>query len=72
MSSSWRYTLCSPPTASPVIQASVTLSRQEMFMAGPAGDVRTYLIMCGHPQRKKKYSKQEKGEKEARGFADRK
>lgn len=41
-------------------------------MAGPAGDVRTYLIMCGHPQRKKKYSKQEKGEKEARGFADRK
>lgn len=41
-------------------------------MAGPAGDVRTYLKMCGHLQRKKKYAKQEKGEEEARGFADRK
>lgn len=53
MSSSYRYTLCSAPTPSSVIQASVTLPRQEMIMARPAGDVRTYLIMCGHLQREK-------------------
>lgn len=72
MSCSYRCTLCSPPTLSPVIRASVILSRQEMFMAGPPGDVRTYLIMCGHQQREKKYAKQEKGEEKARGFANRK
>lgn len=64
MSCSYRCTLCSPPTLSPVIRVSpeAILSRQEMPMAGPPGDVRTYLIMCGHQQREKKYAKQEKGE----------